>query len=152
MRMSHRIVGIEKLGRMLADKAPVEVRKQLAKGVTTEARAIQSEAKALAQHESGQLQKDIIIRRKNKGLTAIVGVFSATRGYIARFLTFGVKPHLIVPRGTGFLKIAGGFAKVVHHPGIKPHDFLLGPSQQRREKFQATMRAAMLKTLRNINS
>lgn len=100
---------------------------------------------------SGKLRNDIKIRRRGKGMSALVGVFSNERGYIARFLTFGTKAHEIKGKNGGLLRLRGGtLARSVNHPGMKPHDFLLGPSQQRRMRFQEALRQTMIEVLRSV--
>ncbi len=144
------VQGVLKVSKILNETLPVEVRKELAKAVTAEAKAIQAAAKAAAPGVTGQLRRDVRIRRRGKGLSAFVGVFSKERGYIARFLTFGTKPHEIKPKNGNYLNIGGRLVRSIMHPGIKPHDFLLGPSLARREKFQQTMREAMIAALRRV--
>jgi hypothetical protein len=38
---------------------------------------------------------------------------------------YGTKPHIIAPRSLGGrLAVAGGYARLVHHPGAKPNPYL----------------------------
>lgn len=151
MKLTFNVQGHLKVSKILGETLPAETRKQLARAVLAEAKIIKADAQSLAPTATGKLRQDIKIRRKAKGLSAYVGVFSAERGYIARFLTFGVKPHEIRANNNSYLQLPGGaLVKSVNHPGFKPRDFLLGASQRRREHFQAAIRQTMIEVLRSV--
>ena len=94
------------------------------------------EAKALVPRKTGNLGRTI----KPGGLTPSYTIVKATAGYAA-YVELGTRPHIIKPRNrkvlafpaagsarlSGSLKSGGSliFAKVVHHPGTKPHPYLL---------------------------
>ncbi len=63
----------------------------------------------------------------------------------AKFVLFGTKPHLIKPKKKKILRWAGGgafhFAKVVHHPGNKPDDWIKRAAAIAPQIFAAAVQA-----------
>lgn len=80
----------------------------------------------------GNLRATVRYRRFRAGRG--IGVVIAPMGksaYYRRWVAGGTKAHVILPKAAGSrgqarraLAIAGGFARVVHHPGAKPNDFI----------------------------
>lgn len=74
-----------------------------------------------------------------QGITAEVvngqGVVRSTNPH-TQFVIFGTRPHIIRPRRARALRFTVGgrtvYAKVVHHPGYRGHDFLTEAMQQSR--------------------
>ena len=99
------------------------------------------EAKVLVPRKTGNLGRSIVPGQ----LTNTRATVEAKAGYAA-FVEFGTKPHVIRPRKAKALAWASGsgrrlsgrprkgakltFAKVVHHPGTKPHPFMLPAAQK----------------------
>jgi hypothetical protein len=76
--------------------------------------------------KTGNLRSTTTAHLSGTGLH--VTVEFTTEAPYAQYVLLGTRPHLIVARSGGALAfdVAGGrvFAKVVHHPGTKPNDFL----------------------------
>lgn len=76
---------------------------------------------------AGNLQR-VTRYKRFRARTGAIGVVIAAMGRTAfyrRFVVGGTKPHLILPKAVGGrLKILGGFATAVHHPGAKPNDYV----------------------------
>lgn len=146
------VKGVGNVASLLNKTLPKEVEKELVSAVKAEARTIYSIGQANAPVASGQLKGELKIKSGGKGLIARIGIFrSPTRGYVARFLEFGVARHIIQPKNRKALAIGGKFANSVEHPGIKARHWLLGASNGERTNFQARIREAMLSALRKVN-
>jgi hypothetical protein len=95
------------------------------------------EAKLVVPRKTGTLGRSI----RAGGLTANHATVEAAVNYAA-FVEHGTRPHIIRPRNGGFLRFPanggsarltgsvrrGGsavFAREVHHPGTRPHPFLV---------------------------
>lgn len=150
MKIKFKIEGIHQLARQLKDILPEEVRKELAKEVRKEANEIRKIAQSKVPVGSGMMKNDIKVRTSQRGLNASVGVFSKDRGYIARFVELGTRPHEIKPHKKRALYIGGRFAEKIDHPGAKPKPFLLD-TQERRAAFQEKLRQKLLEVLRELN-
>lgn len=118
--------GLTELGQILDSMPP-----KMEKNVTT--RAMRAGAKLVQQEavnnlakssKSGELARGIKVRARVKG--GRVSVFIRTTGkhsYIARWLEWGVKAHLIGAKRTAGgrfagLSFLGIFRTVIHHPGF----------------------------------
>lgn len=130
----------------LLQKLPVEIetkimRNAMAKG----AKVIQAEAKALVPVKTGLLRKAIKTTRDTKRGQVIAKVkIKGKHSYLARFIEYGVAPHLIAAtgkgegrvavrkadegRGTitnGVMKIGDDFVSgIIQHPGHAAKPFL----------------------------
>lgn len=56
--------------------------------------------------------------------------------FYVHFVEYGTRPHLIKPSKKRMLELGAGFARIVAHPGAKPHPFV-------RPAFDAKMQAAI---------
>lgn len=148
MDINFKLVGVTDLAKKLGKVLPVEVRKELAKTIRAEAKEIRDQALSLSPYETGQLDNDIKIKTSGRGLNARVGVFSKERGFVARILEFGSKPHQIKPRTATVLQVKFGFVKSINHPGFAPRPFLLAQTKERRAAFQEKMRKAIIAALK----
>lgn len=62
--------------------------------------------------------------RSQRGRVSASLKIGGKRAPHAHLVEFGTKPHVIEPKKkTGALLIHGAFARLVHHPGAKPHPF-----------------------------
>lgn len=149
--ISMQLTGLDHITRRITKVLPQNVEKELAAGVKQSAVEIATALTALIPRKSGATVAELKIKTANKGLTAKIGVFG-DRGYIARFLNFGVKPHRIFAKSGGSLALGGGkYAKEVMHPGIKPLDFLgavQGMRERLQQRFGQDLRTALKNTAR----
>ena len=112
----------------LLQQLPVQVetkimRNAMARGV----KVIQAEAKRLAPTESGALDAAIKTTRDTKKGRVVAKVkVLGEHSYLARFMEYGVLPHVISVRdGEGSLKIGKSFVGAeVMHPGHASRPFL----------------------------
>jgi hypothetical protein len=141
--------GLIKVNNVLLKILPEESIKNLANAAGRTAEATRQIGWMLAPQKTGQLARDIKIKSQARGLVRKVGVYSRLRGFIARFLTWGVKPHsvakgAIVKRGknqTGRL-----------HPGFTAKDFLLGPSKGLRAQAMIEWNQALTEAVQRANT
>ncbi len=74
----------------------------------------------------GGLKASVKVRRirSNPAIGVVVGPMGKT-AFMRHWITQGTKAHLIRPRGSGgFLRVLGGFVRLVHHPGSKANAFV----------------------------
>lgn len=75
---------------------------------------------------AGNLARQVRYRRFHArfGIGVVVGPIGRSAFY-RRFVAGGTKAHLILPKRLGGrLKVVGGFARAIHHPGAKANDFI----------------------------
>lgn len=80
----------------------------------------------------GNLRNLVRSKQIRSGLGIGVVVASMGKGaYYRRWVVGGTKPHVILPKAAGSrgqvaraIAVAGGYARVVHHPGAKPNDYV----------------------------
>jgi Bacteriophage HK97-gp10, putative tail-component len=146
-----RLTGLNHVTQRIVKILPQEVERQLAADVRTSAIEVATALTALIPRKSGKTLAQLKIKTKNKGLTARIGVYG-DRGFIARFLNFGTKPHRIFARNGGALALASGkYATQVMHPGIKPLNFLKaidGLRDRVQQRFGAGLRVAVQRAAR----
>lgn len=143
--ISLKLVGLDNVTRRITKVLPDEVEKGLAAGVRDSAVDVQTALSSLMPRKTGATASQLKIRTADKGLTAKIGVFG-DRGYIARFLNFGVKAHAILARQAKALSIGGRYAKRVMHPGFAGKDFLgktLALRQGMQKRFGKVLRDAV---------
>ena len=98
---------------------------------------------------TGHLQQSIRVDLSNvhEGKTEIV----ADASY-APFVEFGTKPHVIRPKKRHSLRWATEegytFAKLVHHPGIKPYPFFRKAIEEYLSEAEESFTEAFLKALK----
>lgn len=62
--------------------------------------------------------------RGRLGIGVVVGPMGKS-AYYRRWVVGGTRAHLILPRSQrGRLRVLGGYATAVHHPGAKPNDYV----------------------------
>ncbi len=73
----------------------------------------------------GEMRKSVKVRRirSNPAIGVVVAPMGKT-AFMRHWVAGGTKPHLIRPKGGGFLALAFGAVKLVHHPGAKPNPFV----------------------------
>jgi len=151
-----RLDGVPKVSRVLSKTLPDAAIKALAATGQKVAQRVQRIGWLLAPRKTGKLASQVVIKRSARGLVWRVGVFSLDRGYIARFLTFGVAPHSVKHGANRAWTNASGLRTKNQsgrlHPGFSPKDFLLGPTRNMREQSQTEFRAAMESALRQANN
>jgi len=75
---------------------------------------------------TGNLYRSINAK-KIRRQAGTIGVIAGAMGKGSRhreLIEWGTKPHLISPRGAGYLKIGFGYATLVQHPGSRPYPFI----------------------------
>ena len=98
---------------------------------------------------TGHLQQSIEadITRTDRGKAEIV----ASASY-APFVEFGTRPHLIKPKRRKSLRWATEegyvFARIVHHPGSRPHPFFKKAVEEGLEEAKKQFTKAFLSALR----
>lgn len=131
------------------------VRADLRQGIAQNAanaggRVIRDEARSRIKVKSGRTRAQIRVFTRRTGLkphevVAAVGVRDRSKGgreFIARFLEFGVQPHVIEPktkrgkRKAALILAMGQVVRRVKHPGISPRPWL-------RPAFDAKSQAAL---------
>ena len=146
------------------DKLAVELKtKAVGSGLTAVAKPIKATMKALADEDTGLLRNAIISRRLSGRAAARLKIFGESvklepgqvailigpnkrqagfsRARVSNLLEFGTKPHAISPRGRRGLRSvlrigASGFARKVHHPGVKPTRFMQRSLEQNRSQIE----------------
>lgn len=123
MQINVNVTGTDKVRAMLDKLGPALSNKALAETAVKVEDYIRAEA---GKHQkTGALNSSIYKQRTANGWD--IG-HDLRRAPHAVFVMFGTKPHLIKPKNKKALRWAGGgafhFAKVVHHPGNKPDDWL----------------------------
>lgn len=120
-----RVKGLAELNRFL-DQLPVKMEANVLRGAM---RAGMKEVLPVAQanihNVSGKLADGLKIgtRRRNGQVTARLRA-AGEHAFIAPWLEFGTKPHVIAPNEKKALAVAGETVEKVTHPGAKPHPFL----------------------------
>lgn len=89
-------------------------------------RVVQPVAQSNVHSVSGQLAKGLKISTRARGGTVSASLrATGPHGSVARWIEYGVRPHLIAAKAKGWLAFGFGlFAKVVHHPGFKGKGFM----------------------------
>lgn len=80
---------------------------------------------------AGNLRASTRSRQIKSGIGVVVGPMGRTAFY-REWVARGTKPHEIRAKA-GTMRIGSGFARVVHHPGSKPNDFI-GRASGRAER------------------
>lgn len=123
MQVTVNVTGTDKVRAMLDKLGPALSGKALAETAVKVEDYIRAEA---GKHQqTGALNSSIFKQRTANGWDIGHDLHRAPH---AVFVMFGTKAHLIKPKKKKTLRWAGGgafhFAKVVHHPGNKPDDWL----------------------------
>ena len=119
------VTGLAELARFL-DELPAKLQNNVMRGALRAGmQPVQQDAKAGAAVASGLLRDGLKIGTKSRGGVVTASVTAKGRhGYIARWIEYGVRPHVIHARDGGALSFGGGFVQSVQHPGIRPHPFM----------------------------
>ncbi len=140
MQISVNVTGTEKVRAMLERIGPALSKKALAETAVKVEDYIRAEA---GHHlKTGVLNSSIFKKRTTDGWD--IG-HDLQRAPHAVFVMFGTKPHLIKPKKKKSLRWAGGgafhFAKVVHHPGSKPDNWLKRAAAMAPQIFERAVQA-----------
>jgi len=103
-------------------------------------------AKSNIHSVSGELAKGLKLSTNSKGgkVTASIKA-KGEHGYVARWVEYGTKPHLITAKPGGGLKLPDGTVlSSVWHKGAKPHPFLR-PSLDRQASAAVVAAAEYMK-------
>ena len=101
---------------------------------------------------AGEMVQETTSREGAHRIAVSVGVVKK-QNYIARFLEFGVKPHVIPRekrrrRRVRVLKFNGRYTRRVNHPGFSARPFLRPGYEQSKGKAQSAMGATTKKLIR----
>ena len=140
MQIKVDVTGVEQIRAMLKRLGPAVSKQALAETAVKVEDYIRAQA---GKHEkTGALNSSIFKQRNGDGWD--IG-HDLQRARHAKFVIFGTKPHLIKPKKKKALRWAGGgqfhFAKVVHHPGNKPDNWLQRASALAPQLFAAAVQA-----------
>jgi len=140
MKININVTGSEAVRAMLDKIAPALSNKALAETAVKVEDYIRVEA---GRHQkTGALNSSIFKKRTTDGWD--IG-HDLQRAPHAVFVMFGTKPHLIKPKNKKALRWAGGgafhFAKVVHHPGNKPDNWLKRAAAMAPQIFERAVQA-----------
>lgn len=119
------IRGLSELQAMLRT-LPAKVERNILRAALRQgANVIKDEAKANVPQATGVLRRGIKVSTSTKGgkVTASIKT-KGKHGYIARWLEYGTRPHVIEGRDGGNLAFEGGAYRSVNHPGIRPTPFM----------------------------
>ena len=121
------VTGLKELAQFL-DELPEKMQKNVMRGsLRAGMKVVQEEAKSTSAFadKTGQLRAGLKIGTKSRGGTVTASLSAkGAHGYIARFIEYGVKPHVISAKDGGALAFGGGMFQSVKHPGLKPHPFM----------------------------
>ena len=124
MNLQTSVTGIDEVRAMMQRLTPALTQKALAGTVVNVEDYIRQEA---GKHEKTGVLNSSIFKQHQPDGSWIVG-HDLQRAKHAVFVIFGTKPHLIEPKNKKTLRWAGGgifhFAKIVHHPGNKPDNWI----------------------------
>lgn len=77
----------------------------------------------LAKHtDTGETLRSLYITSRVGG--GIVSSSVKARSFVARFLEYGTRPHMIAAKYGHWLSFNGAFLKAVSHPGARPYPFM----------------------------
>lgn len=138
--MNINVTGTDKVRAMLDKIGPALSNKALAETAVKVEDYIRAEAGT--HQKTGALNSSIFKQRTANGWD--IG-HDLRRAPHAVFVMFGTKPHLIKPKTKKTLRWASGgkfhFAKVVHHPGTKPDDWLKRAAAMAPQIFERAVTA-----------
>lgn len=142
------IIGGRELDAMLQSLAPKIERNILRSALRAGGNEFKDEAKANVPVKSGALRRSIKVSTKAKGGRVTVSVKAGGKlAPHAMLIEYGTKPHKITPKGAGGLLIGGNVVAVVHHPGVKPHQFLRPALDSKQGEAVAAVAAQIRKRL-----
>jgi HK97 gp10 family phage protein len=145
---------------------PVKMEKNIMRAaLAAGARAIAKEVKALAPDAepssenariyggyAGALRDSVRVSTRAAAggkITATVKVGGVNKKgadvFYVHFVEYGTRPHLIKPSKKRMLELGGKFARIVSHPGAKPHPFV-------RPAFDAKSQAAVEAAAEKVRS
>jgi len=100
---------------------------------------------------SGQLQQSIGWRPNGNGMATVF-----VNADYAMPVEFGSRPHVIRPKDRNALRFpvnggGFGFAKVINHPGSKPHPFFFADRDNRTNNMQAAAMSVLARAIGEAN-
>ncbi len=120
------LTGFAELERFL-DELPEKLQAKVARvAMAAGARVIRDEARLVVPKKSGALKRSIRSssgRARDGQITATIKAGNKDAFY-AHMVEFGTQPHDIRPKKAKALKIGGGYALLMHHPGARPKPFM----------------------------
>lgn len=145
--LSYRIEGLEQV---LAEiqKRRLNARRSIRQILSPGADIIRQEMRQRAKGRfKTKIARRISINLSKLEAYAEIGPFKKV-AYIARFLEFGTKPHLIRARRSRMLRLRNGrLVRQVRHPGSRPYPFLQPAFDASKDKAAAAIAAAAKKIL-----
>jgi hypothetical protein len=145
MRINIQASGIEKVRAMLQRIGTESSTQALAQTVVQVEDYVRAEA---GKHQKTGALNSSIFKHRNADGSWDVG-HDLKRAPHALFVVWGTKPHLIRPKNKKMLRWASGgafhFAKVVHHPGNKPDNWVARAATLAPQMFEQHVRQHIAK-------
>lgn len=145
--LSYRIEGIDEVIREIARRqlnARKTIRQMLAPGADIVKEAVKRRGKGRFRT---QITRRITLSMARLEAAAEIGPVKE-QTYIARFLEFGTKPHVIRARRGGYLRLRSGrLVKSVNHPGARPQPFLQPAFDASKDQATAAISAKIREVL-----
>ncbi len=121
------VSGLKELAAFL-DELPTKIAKNVMRGsLRAGMKVVQAEAKSTSAFadKTGLLRAGLKIGTNSRGGTVTASLKAKGKhGFIAPWLEYGVKPHVIKAKDGGALSFGGGVFQSVNHPGIRPRPFM----------------------------
>jgi hypothetical protein len=160
MKISLKLVGLERLTQRLTKALPEEIRKEIWKGIKREAGIVHTIGRLKVPKRTGTLLSRVQIKFQPSKLSARVGVFrdqggdkNKNRAHIARFLEFGVQAHSVA-RGADASKVSRKqimLQGIKKHPGFPAKPWLLGPTLPGRQQLAEKLHGDFITALKTIS-
>jgi len=120
------VKGLADLQKFLDQLTPKMEKNVVRGGLRAGANVIKPVAQANIHSVSGELAKGLKVGSRARGGTVTATLkTTGPHAYVANWVEFGTRPHIITSRDANALSIGGvAFVKAVQHPGATPHPFL----------------------------
>lgn len=116
------VKGLADLQRLL-DTLPAKIERNVLRGaLRAGANVLMPIAAANIRSRSGETARSLKVRSDARGGRVTGSVY--TKYFVARFLEYGTKAHLIHAANRQALSFGGGIYEFVRHPGARPRPFL----------------------------
>lgn len=123
--MTVKVKGLAELQKML-ESLPAKLEANVMRGALRAGmKVVLEDVKNNVPVASGELKSGLKIGTKSRrGVITATVKATGKHAYLAPWMEFGTKPHLIEGRDGGNLYIGGVYVKSVEHPGVKPRPFM----------------------------
>lgn len=148
-QISYKITGLDRLISTIV-RAGVEMPIQFRRAMLQATEEVKAEARSNAPVRTGAMRQSITSMVDPNPLAGRVSVLQP----YAKYVEFGTRPHVIVPKSANALVFkAGGvlvFTKRVNHPGTRANPFLQRALETKRNKIQEYFQRAAISVLNEI--